>query len=239
MKPVAQILFGSQNYQLDGPDSDFDYKLLMMPDFNDFYTYHKVDKNDLPEGYDPEHYNVMSILTFDKNVRKGNINALEMLFSHYIKCVGAVEVYFDAAKRAYSRGYLFTVWDSFMATVEGMIKNSLDRYGVNRKSASRAFYLINLCYFVAEHDFVMDNTTWGVESVFAEARELRFNEEKELPTKEAIIAAFNEVKRLTKDCHEKYRLTASPKELELIALWDDDLANCMRNVVKEYLKKEL
>lgn len=239
MKPVAQILFGSQNYMLDGPDSDFDYKLLMMPDFNDFYSYHKVDKNDLPEGYDPEHYNVMSILTFDKNVRKGNINALEMLFSHYVKCVGAVEVYLDAAKRAYSRGYLFTVWDSFMATVEGMIKNSLDRYGANRKSASRALYLINLCYFVAEHDFVMDNTTWGVKSVFAEARELRFNEEKELPTKEAIFAAFNEVKRLAKDCHEKYRLTASPKELELVASWDDDLANCMKNVVKEYLKKEL
>ena len=239
MKPVAQILYGSQNYMLDGPDSDFDYKLLMMPDFNDFYSYHKVDKNDLPEGYDPEHYNVMSILTFDKNVRKGNINALEMLFSRDIKCAKAIEVYFDAAKRAYSRGYLFIVWDSFMATVEGMIKNSLDRYGVNRKSASRALYLINLCYFVAEHDFVMDNTTWAVKSVFAEARELRFNEEKELPTKEAIIATFNDVKRLTKDCHEKCRLTASPRELELVASWDDNLANCMKNVVKEYLKKEL
>ena len=144
MKPVAQILYGSQNYYLDGPDSDFDYKLLMMPDFNDFYNYHKVDKNDLPEGYDPEHYNVMSILTFDKNIRKGNINALEMLFSHYIKCVSDIETYLDAAKRTYAEGYLFIVWDSFMATVEGMIKNSLDRYGVNRKSASRVLYLINL-----------------------------------------------------------------------------------------------
>ena len=239
MKPVAQMLMGSQNYFLDGPDSDLDYKLLMMPDFNDFYSYHKVDKNDLPKDYDPEHYHVMSILTFDKNIRKGNINALEMLFSHYIKCVEAVEVYFDAATRAYSRGYLFTVWDSFIATVEGMIKNSLDRYGVNRKSASRALYLINLCYFVAEHDFVMDSTTWGVNSVFEEARELRFNEEKELPTKEAIVATFNDVKRFTKDCHERYRLTASPRELELVTSWDDKLANCMKNVVKEYLKKEL
>ena len=226
------MLIGSQNYQLDGPDSDFDYKLLMMPDFNDFYSYHKVDKNDLPEGYDPEHYNVMSILTFDKNVRKGNINALEMLFSHYIKCVGAVEVYFDAAKRAYSQGYLFTVWDSFIATVEGMIKNSLDRYGVNRKSASRAFYLINLCYFVAEHDFVMDNTTWGEKQVYTDARELRFNEEKELPT-------IEDVKRLAKECHDHFCLTSSQLELDLVAAWDDDLASCMKNVVKEYLKKEL
>lgn len=239
MKPVAQMLIGSQNYHLNGPDSDCDYKLIMMPDFNDFYNYHKVDKNDLPDGYDPEHYNVMSILTFDKNIRKGNINALEMLFSRYIKCVEDIEIYLDAAKRAYSEGYLFIVWDSFIATVEGMIKNSLDRYGVNRKSASRALYLINLCYFVAEHDFAMDNMTWGKEQVFADARELRFNEDKELPTKEAIFATFEDMKRFADNWRNYHRLMYSESELNLIAAWDDDLAICMKNIVKGYLKKEL
>lgn len=239
MKPVAQILYGSQNYMLDGPDSDFDYKLLMMPDFNDFYNYHKVDKNDLPEGYDPEHYNVMSILTFDKNVRKGNVNALEMLFSHYIKCANDIEIYLDAAKRAYAEGYLFIVWDSFMTTVEGMIKNSLDRYGVNRKSASRALYLISLCSFVADHDFAMDNTTWGEEQVFSDARELRFNEDKELPTKEAIFSIFEDMKRSADNWRNYHRLMYSESELNLIAAWDDDLATCMKNTVKGYLKKEL
>ena len=239
MKLVAQILYGSQNYHLNGPDSDCDYKLIMMPDFNDFYSYHKVDKNDLPEGYAPEHYNVMSILTFDKNVRKGNINALEMLFSHYIKCAGDIETYIDAAKRAYAEGYLFIVWDSFMATVEGMIKNSLDRYGVNRKSASRALYLISLCSFVAEHDFAMDNTTWGEYEVFSSARELRFNEERELPTKEAIFATFEDMKRFADNCRNYHRLMYSESELSLIAAWDDDLATCMKNTVKGYLKKEL
>lgn len=239
MKPVAQMLIGSQNYQLDGSDSDFDYKLLMMPDFNDFYNYHKVDKNDLPEGYDPEHYNVMSILTFDKNIRKGNINALEMLFSHYIKCADGIETYLNTAKRAYAEGYLFIVWDSFMATVEGMIKNSLDRYGVNRKSASRALYLINLCSFVADHDFAMDNTTWREHEVFSSARELRFNEEKELPTKEAILATFEDMKRFADDCRNYHLLMNSESELNLIATWNDDLEKCMKDTVKEYLRREL
>lgn len=239
MKEVATICYGSQNYMLDGPDSDFDYKLLMMPDFNDFYNYHKVDKNDLPDGYDPEHYNVMSILTFDKNIRKGNINALEMLFSRYTKCVEDIEIYLDTAKRAYAEGYLFIVWDSFMATVEGMIKNSLDRYGVNRKSASRALYLISLCSFVAEHDFAMDNTTWGEYEVFSSARELRFNEERELPTKEAIFATFEDTKCFADNCRNYHRLMYSESELNLIAAWDDDLATCMKNTVKGYLKKEL
>ena len=181
----------------------------------------------------------MSILTFDKNIRKGNINALELLFSHYTRCVGNIEIYLDAAKRAYSEGYLFTVWDSFIATVEGMIKNSLDRYGANRKSASRALYLISLCSFTAEHDFAMDNTTWGEYEVFSSARELRFNEERELPTKEAIFATFEDMKRFADNCRNYHRLMNSQSELDLVASWNDDLANCMKNVVKEYLKKEL
>ena len=239
MKPVAQILYGSQNYFLDGPDSDRDYKLLMMPDFNDFYTYHKVDKNDLPKEYDPEHYNVMSVLKYDENLRKGNINALEMLFSREVKSNGVLDSYFLAARHAYAEGYLFSVWDTFIATVEGMIKNSLDRYGVNRKSASRALYLINLCSFVAEHDFAMDNTTWGEYEVFSSARELRFNKERELPTKEAIFATFEDTKRFADNCRNYHRLMYSESELNLIAAWNDDLATCMKNTVKGYLKKEL
>ena len=81
MKVAARILVGSQNYSLSGPDSDYDYKLLMVPSFDDLYNYHKVDKHDLPQQYDPEHYSVISVMTFDKNVRAGNVNALEMLFS--------------------------------------------------------------------------------------------------------------------------------------------------------------
>ena len=112
MRVVGLTLVGSQNYFLDGPDSDFDYKLLMMPEFNDFYTYHKVDKNDLPEGYDPEHYNVMSVLKFDENLHKGNINALEMLFSREQELSDDLASYFDMAQVFYNRGYLFLVWDA-------------------------------------------------------------------------------------------------------------------------------
>lgn len=239
MKPVAQILVGSQNYKLDGPDSDFDYKLLMMPDFNDFYNYHKVDKHDLPEGYDPEHYGVMSILTFDKNIRKGNINALEMLFSHYIKCAGDIETYIDAAKRAYAEGYLFIVWDSFMATVEGMIKNSLDRYGVTRKTASRAMYLTDLCYYIADHDFALDATTWGENDVFAEARALRFDNDIPLPTKEVLLQRFQDIKLAIERLKDYHLLMNSHSELETIAAWNDDLAEHMKTVVKASLRREL
>lgn len=232
MKVVGKVLFGSQNYFLDGPDSDRDYKLLMMPEFNDFYTYHKVDKNDLLEGYDPEHYNVMSVLKFDENLRKGNVNALEMLFSREQELSDDLASYFDMSQVFYNRGYLLLVWDTFLATVEGMMKNSLERYGVNRKSASRALYLVNFCSFVAEHDFVVDKDTWGKDEVFAAARELRYNEEKELPTREELFALFEDMKRRA---DERHHLT----NLFPLGDWNRMLELSMRNVVKKSLRSEL
>lgn len=240
MKPVACMLFGSQNYMLDGPDSDFDYKLLMMPDFNDFYTYHKVDKNDLPKEYDPEHYNVMSVLKFDENLRKGNVNALELLFSRDSIVYDAnLKLYLNTARKAYAEGYVFSVWDSFLATVEGMMKNSLERYGVNRKSASRALYLLKFCYFVSDHAFEVDADVWNEYEVFTEARDLRFNESKELPTKEKLFEMFDKMKSVTKDNCNYHRLMNSSSELESVAKWNDVLASLMKNTVKEFLKKEL
>ena len=240
MKEVATICYGSQNYRLDGPESDYDYKVIMMPEFEDFYNYHKVDKNDLPDKYDSEHYSVMSILTFDKNLRNGNVNAIELLFSRYSYVKDSnFNRYLTMARRAYAEGYIFTVWDSFMATVEGMIKNSLDRDGVNRKSASRALYLINFCYFVADHDFAVDASAWSEPGVFADARELRFNEEVSLPSKEEIFKIFNTTKYEIKNLCNYHLLMNSSSELKLVAAWNDCLYKTMKDVIKSSLRSEL
>ena len=240
MKSVAQILIGSQNYRLDNTDSDKDYKILMMPEFEDFYNYHKVDKNDLPKIYDSEHYNVMSVLKFDENIRKGNINALEMLFSISCNILDEnLEYYFKLARRAYAEGYIFSVWDTFIATVEGMIKNSLDRYGVNRKSASRTLYLIYLCHDIAEHDFVVDYSNWSAEEVYVRPRELRYNETIELPTKENIYHMVDTMKVLTDNCRDYHKLMNSTSELNGVAAWNGYLARQMKETVKFSLNKEL
>lgn len=240
MKEVATILYGSQNYRLDNTNSDKDYKILMMPEFDDFYNYHRVDKNDLPKIYDPEHYNVMSVLKFDENIRKGNINALEMLFSTSCNILDEnLEYYFKLARRAYAEGYIFSVWDTFISTVEGMIKNSLDRYGVNRKSVSRAFYLIYLCHNIAEHDFVVDYSNWSAEEVYARPRELRYNETIELPTKETIYHMVDTMKVLTDNCRDYHKLINSISELNGVAAWNCYLARQMKDTVKFSLNKEL
>lgn len=240
MKEIAKICYGSQNYCLDGPESDLDYKIIMMPEFNDFYNYHHVDRNDLPEVYDHEHYSVMSILTFDSNLRKGNINTLELLFSKYSYVYDSqFAFYLTRARQAYAEGYIFSVWKYFMATVGGMLENGLQRDGVTRKTASRAMYLTDLCYYIADHDFALDATTWGENDVFAEARALRFDNDIPLPTKEVLLQRFQDIKLAIERLKDYHLLMNSHSELETIAAWNDDLAEHMKTVVKASLRREL
>lgn len=199
MKVVARVLVGSQNYHLDGPDSDYDYKLLMLPEFKDFYSYHKVDKTDLPKQYDPEHYSVMSLLTFDANLRKGNVNALEMLFSHEFKCYGdfPLRTYLDVAYRAYYDGYLASVWTEYLRTVEGMVKNTFDRYGLTRKSASRAEFLLDFARYVASKDYVVSVNTWTTSDLWTFAWRMRYDTNLVLPDKDYFYAKFEDLKATT------------------------------------------
>lgn len=240
MKEVAKILYGSNNYHLDGPESDEDYKFLMMPDFDDLYHYHKTDKGDLPRGYDSDHYSVMSIITFDKHIRQGNFNAIELLFSLDCTVYKYVDFYMSLARKAYAEGYIYTVWDSFLATVEGLIKNSLRRYGANRKSTSRAVYMINLCRFIAEHDFAIDRrSTWDAAAVYAEARAIRFDEDIPIPTEEQIYNSFEGMRKYAENERNYFKLMYSESEIASIAAWNDHLAKCMKDTVKESLRHEL
>lgn len=175
MKVVARILYGSQNTCLAGPDSDYDYKLLMVPDFEDLYNYHKVDKHDLPWQYDPEHYSVMNVMTFDANLRGGNINALEMLFSCDQRFYNDLLVdYFKFAQSLYASRYVAAAWENFFSTLSGLILNSLKRYGNTPKVVARAQYFVNFAHYVAEHDFVINASTWRNPQIWALPRSIRY-----------------------------------------------------------------
>ena len=187
MFEVGKVLFGSQNYHLDGPDSDKDYKVLLCPDSEDFYFYKRVEKNDVPAGLSRENYSPMDVRTFDRNLRAGNPNCLEMLWSkEYEDLYFDLETYMDEAREMFKNGYLVMVFPQFFSAVKGVVFNSLSRYGVNRKSASRALFWKHFVERVALHDFVVRDEFWSCEA----ARELRFNETVKLPTLEDFETGF-------------------------------------------------
>lgn len=187
MFDVGNVLVGSQNYGLDGPDSDKDYKVLLCPDAEDFYFYKKVEKNDVPKVYDKEHYSPMDVRTFDRNLRAGNPNCLEMLWSkEYEDLYFDLETYMDEARDMFEQGYLVMVFPQFFSAVKGVVFNSLSRYGVNHKSASRALFWKHFVERVGLNNFVVRKEFWSC----GLARELRFDETVDLPSLEDLEYGF-------------------------------------------------
>ena len=192
MLDVGHVLYGSQNYWLDGSDSDKDYKVFLCPEAEDFYYPAKVEKNDVPEGLDKEHYSPMDVRSFDKNLRKGNPNCLEMLWSKETEDLFlGFRTYMNDARCAFEQGYLVTVFPQFLSAVKGTVFNSFNRYDVNRKSASRATFWMNFVLKLMANDFKVKSSFWYDEP----ARKMRFDESVYLPTLEDFKKMFSSLEK--------------------------------------------
>ena len=77
--PVFKALVGSHNYNLNTPESDKDYKLFVLPTFDDLYN-----KKDYTQSIDSD---TEDIVTYDIRKMshlfyKANVNYLEVLYSN-------------------------------------------------------------------------------------------------------------------------------------------------------------
>lgn len=187
MLDVGHVLVGSQNYGLDGPDSDKDYKVFLCPEAEDFYHYKRVEKNDVPEGLDKEHYCPMDVRAFDRSLQVGNPNCLEMLWSRETEELFVdFDSYMSLARDLFKQGYLVMVFPQFLSAVKGTVFNSFNRYGVNRKSASRVTFWMNFVLKLMANDFKVESSFWYDEP----ARKMRFDESVYLPTLEDFKKMF-------------------------------------------------
>ena len=79
---VGLFLQGSQNYELDLPDSDVDTKLIVVPNFKEVALNKKpVSTTHVRENN--EHIDFKDIRLYMETFRKQNLNFLEILFTHY------------------------------------------------------------------------------------------------------------------------------------------------------------
>lgn len=178
MIELGSVLVGSQNYGLNGPDSDEDFKILYCPTFYDLYKNHKVGNGDMAEWYDKDHNSPMDCRNFDKLIHICNPNILEMIFSSNRKIVSEdLSDYFDKARNLFSSTpYLALHWKEFCSAVQGLCFNSLTRYGNNAKAVSRSWYLMNLVNYVNQNGFTMNENTWRNNNYSTCARNIRFGD---------------------------------------------------------------
>lgn len=190
MIELAKVLYGSQNYGLDGEDSDRDYKLVLCPGFDELYEGKMCKKNegDNVVGIDLRRLHGLLV--------NGNPNAVELLYSVDIELIDGdwVGMYFDCWRSVYERGFLAAVWRTFYAALTGMALNAIDRNGVTPKTVSRAFYFLKMAKHLAWNGFVMNEGVYRGEGLEFHwlARRIRF----EPPANEGVLLGIAEdVKR--------------------------------------------
>ena len=82
---VGVFLYGSQNYDMDGPNSDVDTKCLVVPSFDDV-VFNRRALNFEHHFENGEHLKVVDVREYLRLLRKQNPNDLEALFTKYYVC---------------------------------------------------------------------------------------------------------------------------------------------------------
>lgn len=80
-KPALKCLVGSHNYNLNGPNSDKDYKVFVLPTFKDLYSGKEFSKMVIGEEEDLDVHDIRKMV---KLFWKSNVNFMEVLFSDEI-----------------------------------------------------------------------------------------------------------------------------------------------------------
>lgn len=219
IKELALVLYGSQNYGLDGAESDKDYKIILCPEFNDFYNYHRVDKEDVPAGYDRSHCSPMSIMQFHSLLMNGNPNCLEMLFSIEWICHNQrLLKYLARARELFGSCWLAYTWDKFYTALTGLALNSIDRYGPNEKTVSRGYYMFSLANQIAEDGFSVCGDSFRNNSLSHDcARSIRFDGHDAI----AIGLCEASVRSSFKENKERFSTLASEFRAEYPGVIDD------------------
>lgn len=82
MNVVLKSLIGSHNYNLNTENSDKDYKIFYVPNFDELYNSTLKSKTTKENGNDIEYHDIRRLPEF---LKKANINFIEVLFSTEIE----------------------------------------------------------------------------------------------------------------------------------------------------------
>ena len=151
---LGNFLVGSNNYNLDLPDSDKDYKGVVMPNFTDLYF------NKTLNAQIDEHESLVDYRFFCQKLIKANPNYIEMLFSKEKEFLddGFAQI-FELARETLP-SFLRLSWNNFVMATLSMARNSLKRTDQESKMVARTVFLCHLLERAYEKNGELINSDW-------------------------------------------------------------------------------
>ena len=151
---LGKFLIGSNNYNLDLPDSDKDYKEIAMPNFTDLYF------NKTLNAQIDEHKSLVDYRFFCQRLVKANLNYVEILFSKEKEFLDEeFAQIFDLARETLP-SFLRLNWGNFVLATLSMAHNSLKRIDQESKMVARAVFLCHLLERAYEKNGELTDSDW-------------------------------------------------------------------------------
>ena len=194
LKILGKFLKGSQNYCLNGPDSDEDWVIVYCRDFEELYdgkTYSNLNN---------EHESYWDLRDFVNRLCAMDPTALECVFSIRQEYMSEDFRALIAAVRLYcSNGrWIPQDWASFINKIVGFIRSDIKK-AINfkneysgRKALSRAFYFLGIARYVYDNHGYLDKDAYRFTNpLYSVAYRIKFLPEETSPTFEEQIEKLN------------------------------------------------
>lgn len=166
-KEVFRALVGSHNYNLNTSESDRDYKVFVLPTFDDLYSDIKYSKSHIGKDEDLDVHDIRKLSTL---LYKANVNFLELLFTEeLILGTGTHKITQDLVSEIYkmrdniARMNLQNLYSTCIGTFNQRMKSLnkgtegtqhlVDKYGYNTKEAMHAIRTLNFIKRYADNNF--------------------------------------------------------------------------------------
>ena len=146
------FVYGSQNYNLDTPTSDWDTKAIIIPTFDEILFDKPVSK-EVCAFLNGEHCEVKDIREFIKMFEKQNINFIEILFTEYKwvnpKFQKLWEEYFVNNREEIARYDM----NQAIKSIVGQAKHTIKQNPNNGKKIANGYRLVRFLQKYIDKDF--------------------------------------------------------------------------------------
>jgi predicted nucleotidyltransferase len=166
-KELFRVLTGSHNYNMNTPESDKDYKIFVLPTFDDLYHGKEFSTSHVGESFD---YDVHDIRKVSHLWWKANINFVEVLFTEELhinpslksKTLDAISVIFKhrSAIARMNLPYLYDACIGMHITKKHQIDKGtagtqylVDKFGYDTKQAMHSLRVLDFLARFADGKF--------------------------------------------------------------------------------------
>lgn len=231
-KTLFKTVVGSFNYNLNDEKSDLDYKVFMLPLFEDMFYNRK------PFAYDYEEnnadYNCHDIRKLTNLLHKSNINFLEVLFSRDIEISVAMSAksFQDitsifSMRESIARMNLPYLYDSCVGSYTNNMKKLLEKY--DDKTAMKCYRFLLVLKLYADNEFKSFASAIRYDNGSKQKDLLMAIRHGEVPQEEVL----NMVNELFQDLEENYKPIYKSKS------FNQDTFNKLEKLVISIIKQEM